>query len=124
MMVLLVYARAYSTLSRTASWSTLKRSAMSRRRSGRLTSELRISLCTNHALKTLKLHPKINMWKKRIFDLILEKTDFSRCLTYPKDSLGLLMIIVLCLGFDTWIYMLWGFGSKQNLYIYTVYHRH
>lgn len=35
-LVLLVYARAYSTLSSTASWSTLKRSAMSRRRSGRL----------------------------------------------------------------------------------------
>ena len=36
--LLLVYARAQRTLSSTASWSTLKRSAMSRRRSGRLGS--------------------------------------------------------------------------------------
>lgn len=115
-MGLLVYARAYSTLSSTASWSTLKRSAMSRRRSGRLTLvKVKDFSLYKPCSENNKTIPKQNYGKqRRIFILILEKTDFSSsdCPAYPKDSLGLMTIIVLCLGFeagggvDIWISVL------------------
>lgn len=130
--VLLVYARAYSTLSSTASWSTLKRSAMSRRRSGRL-AFVRVkdfSLCKpcSENIKTpFQNRPMGWGGGGRIFILALENTDFlsSGCPTYPKDSLGLMMIIVLCLGFEVGG-LTYGYLCSRNLAVsktcsYTVY---
>lgn len=51
---ILVYARAYSTLSNTASWSTLNRSAMSFNLSGRLVLQLlRLSLLNMFSMVNL-----------------------------------------------------------------------
>lgn len=109
LMVLLVYARAYRTLSSTASWSTLKRSAMSRRRSGRL-QLLRVkdfSLCkpcsenNKTPFQNRIMGGGEGRKKKNIYFNPREDWLFVlSCPTYPKDSLGLMMIIVLCLGFE------------------------
>lgn len=133
-MVLLVYARAYSTLSSTASWSTLKRSAMSRRRSGRLTlvkvKDFSLYIPCSENNKTPFQNRTIAK-QRRAFIFILEKTDFfsSCCPTYPKDSLELVMIIVLCLGFEAGGGLTDGSLHSSNLaasktYLYAVYHRY
>lgn len=130
-MVLLVYARAYSTLSSTASWSTLKRSAMSRRRSGRLAlvrvKDFSLYKPCSENNKNPFQNRTMRGKKRRIFILVLEKTDFlsSGCPTYPKDSSGLTMIIVLCLGFEAGG-LTYGYLCSRNLAasktcLYTVY---